>query len=68
LAYNSNHIEGNRLTDEQTRYIYETSTISTLPGETASVNDITETVNHFRCFDFMLSTADNALSEGLRKR
>jgi Fic family protein len=50
------------------RYIYETSTISTLPGETVSINDITETVNHFRCFDFMLDTVDNVLSEGLIKK
>ena len=68
LAYNSNRIEGSRLTEDQTRYLYETSTISTLPGDTADANDIIETINHFRCFDFMLDTADEELSEELIKK
>ena len=68
MAYNSNRIEGSRLTEAQTRYLYETNTITTPPGETASVNDIMETVNHFRCFDFMLDTADDTLCEELIKK
>jgi Fic family protein len=68
LAYNSNRIEGSRLTEEQTRYLYETQTISTPPGETASMNDIIETANHFRCFDFMLDTAEEVISEALIKK
>lgn len=53
FAYNSNHIEGSRLTYDQTRYIFETQTVSIAP---ARVDDIFETVNHFRCFDYVLET------------
>lgn len=54
FAYNSNHIEGSRLTHEQTRYIYETQTVG---GEQPlRVDDIFEAVNHFRCFDYILDT------------
>lgn len=67
LSYNSNRIEGSRLTEDQTRYIYETNTISVEPNETASVDDITETINHFSCFDYMLDCADEPLSEEMIK-
>ena len=50
LTYNTNHIEGSRLTHDQTRYIFETATIG-LSDEVISVDDIVETVNHFRCID-----------------
>lgn len=63
FAYNSNRIEGNCLTYEQTRYIFETHTI----GGTASVNDVLETANHFRCFDYILDTIDEPISEKLIK-
>ena len=63
FAYNSNHIEGSRLSHEQTRYIYETHTI----GEPASVNDIFEAANHFRCFDYILDTINEPISEELIK-
>ncbi len=67
LAYNSNRIEGSRLSEEQTRYIYETNTINTAPEETADVDDIMETVNHFSCFDYMLTHADEELTEDMIK-
>jgi Fic family protein len=67
LAYNSNRIEGSRLSEEQTRYIYETNTLGLEPGETANVDDIVETVNHFTCFDYLLSVAHEPLSEGVLK-
>ena len=67
LAYNSNRIEGSRLTEEQTRYIYETNTILNEGEEPLNVDDIMETVNHFRCFDFMLDHADDELTEELIK-
>ena len=67
LTYNSNRIEGSRLSEDQTRYIYETNTISMEPNETASVDDITETINHFSCFDYMLLHADEKLSEEMIK-
>lgn len=67
LAYNSNRIEGSRLTEEQTRYIYETNTILNDGEEPLKVDDILETVNHFRCFDFMLEHADEELTEELIK-
>lgn len=68
LAYNSNRIEGSRLSEDQTRYIYETNTISVEPDETASVDDITETINHFSCFDYMLDCADELLTEEMIKK
>ncbi len=67
LAYNSNHIEGSRLTDEQTRYIYETNTIG-IENEPARIDDIIETVNHFQCFDYMLDCADDILTESIIKQ
>lgn len=63
FAYNSNRIEGNCLTYEQTRYIFETHTI----GGTASVNDVFEAANHFRCFDYIPDTIDAPISEKLIK-
>ena len=64
LAYNSNRIEGSRLSEEQTRYIFETATIHLENGETtANVNDIIETANHFACFDYMLDVAQEKLTE-----
>lgn len=64
LAYNSNRIEGSTLSEEQTRYIFETNTIYPENGEgTLNVNDIVETVNHFSCFDYLLDIADEPLSE-----
>lgn len=66
LAYNSNHMEGSRLTEEQTRYIYETNTVG-LDKEPVNIDDIIETVNHFQCFDYMLDHAIDILSEGMIK-
>lgn len=66
LAYNSNHMEGSKLTEEQTRSIYETKTIGIANGN-EKVDDIIETVNHFRCFDYILSVADKELSEDIIK-
>jgi Fic family protein len=63
LCYNSNRIEGSRLTEDQTRYIFETNSICTGDSQTANVDDIIETKNHFACFDYMLDTADKPLSE-----
>jgi Fic family protein len=67
LCYNSNRIEGSRLTEDQTRYIFETNSICTGDRQTASVDDIIETKNHFSCFDYMLDTADEPLSENIIK-
>lgn len=67
LAYNSNRIEGSKLSEDQTRYIYETNTIATEKEEAASIDDITETINHFQCFDYMLDIADDRLSEDIIK-
>lgn len=66
LTYNSNHIEGSRLTHDQTRYIFETNTIG-VEGETIQVDDIIETMNHFRCIDLIIDRAEERLSEGLIK-
>lgn len=66
LTYNSNHIEGSRLTHDQTRYIYETNTIGADSG-TMNVDDIVETANHFRCIDLVIEQADKPLSEAFIK-
>jgi len=68
FAYNSNRIEGSKLTEDQTRYIFETNTIHTGEKEAANVDDILETVNHFACFDYMLSVAKQNLSEAIIKK
>lgn len=62
LTYNSNHIEGSRLTHEQTRYIFETNTIAVTDGS-VNVDDIVETTNHFRCIDLIIDHAEEKLSE-----
>lgn len=62
LTYNSNHIEGSRLTKEQTRYIFETNTLGVTTGST-SVDDIMETVNHFRCIDYVIDYAMDKITE-----
>lgn len=67
LAYNSNSIEGSRLSEDQTRHIFETNTIYVDPEEAASVDDIIEAVNHFGCFDYMLTRAVEELSEPMIK-
>ncbi|MBP1531654.1 MAG: Fic family protein [Bacteroidaceae bacterium] len=66
LTYNSNHIEGSRLTHEQTRYIFETNTIG-MSTEVVNVDDIVETTNHFRCIDLILDRAKEKLTEHLIK-
>lgn len=71
FAYNSNHIEGSRLTHDQTRYIYETNTVGVGIGKTeaaVNVNDIIETVNHFRCFDYILDTVSETINENYIKQ
>ena len=67
LTYNSNHIEGSRLTHDQTRYIFETNTIG-VTDETINVDDIVETVNHFRCIDYIIDHAEEKLSENYIKQ
>jgi Fic family protein len=62
LTYNSNHIEGSRLTHEQTRYIFETNTIG-IENEVLNVDDVVETANHFRCIDVIIDNAKAILSE-----
>lgn len=66
LTYNSNHIEGSRLTHEQTRYIFETNTIGLAERE-VHVDDIIETMNHFRCIDYIIEHAEEKLSEAYIK-
>ncbi len=68
FAYNTNHIEGSRLSEEQTRYIYETNTIAPEGEEATSIDDIMETVNHFQCFDYMLDHVEEPLSEEMIKK
>ena len=66
LTYNSNHIEGSRLSQEQTRYIFETSTLG-VTDEAIQVDDIIETVNHFRCIDEVISDTHAKLTESYIK-
>lgn len=67
LTYNSNHIEGSRLTKEQTRYIFETNTIG-ITDEAVNVDDVIETTNHFRCVDMIIERATEPLTEGMIKQ
>lgn len=68
LTYNSNHIEGSKLTKDQTRMIFETHTVMPQEGTAVKVDDIIETVNHFRCVDFIIDHAFAPLSEGIIKQ
>lgn len=62
LTYNSNHIEGSRLTEEQTRHIFETNTLGVTTEDTR-IDDIIETVNHFHCIDYIINHATNKITE-----
>ena len=66
LTYNSNHIEGSRLTHDQTRYIFETNTIG-VDGGTVKVDDIVETANHFKCVDLIIENAKRPITEAFIK-
>ena len=66
LPYNSNHIEGSRLTHDQTRYIFETNTIG-LEGAAVKVDDIVETANHFKCIDLIIENAKKPITEAFIK-
>lgn len=66
LTYNSNRIEGSKLTQEQTRFIFETNTIGA-SKESVNVDDIIETSNHFRCIDLIIEKAKSKLTESLIK-
>lgn len=65
LTYNSNHIEGSRLTHDQTRFIFETNTLGV--ADAVNVDDVVETVNHFRCVDMLIDAANRKLTERLVK-
>lgn len=67
LTYNSNHIEGSRLTHDQTRHIFETNTIG-LDGGTVRVDDIVETVNHFKCVDMVIEGAKRPITQTFIKQ
>lgn len=62
LTYNSNHMEGSRLTHDQTRYIFETNTIG-MENEIINVDDVIETANHFRCIDLIIDNTKAVLTE-----
>lgn len=63
ITYNSNHMEGNKLTHDETRYIFETRTIGTYKGKTTKIDDVIETINHFTAFDRVIDFANYPLSE-----
>ena len=67
LTYNSNHIEGSKLTHDQTRFIFETKTLG-ITDKAVRVDDIIETVNHFRCIDLIIEGANTKLSESFIKQ
>ena len=67
LTYNSNHMEGSRLTHDQTRYIFETNTIG-IEKEVLNVDDVIETANHFRCIDMIIDYAKATLTENFIKK
>lgn len=67
FAYNSNHIEGSTLTEEQTRFIYETKTIG-VQKHSVNVDDIIETINHFKCVDYVIDNALKPLTQKFIKK
>ena len=67
LTYNSNHMEGSRLTHDQTRYIFETNTLG-VENEVINEDDVIETANHFRCIDLIIDHAKSALTEKFIKQ
>lgn len=67
LTYNSNHIEGSKLTHDQTRYIFETNTIG-VTDNAVNIDDIVETVNHFRCIDYIIDHSEEKLTESFVKQ
>ncbi|WP_026525855.1 Fic family protein [Butyrivibrio sp. MB2005] len=66
MTYNSNHIEGSKLSEDQTRHIFETDTVDI--GDGVPVDDILETVHHFRAIDYVIDIAEEELSEDIIKR
>ena len=66
MTYNSNHIEGSRLTEDQTRLIFETNTLNV--GDGVPVDDVLETVHHFRAIDYVIDSADQVLTEDVVKK
>ena len=66
MTYNSNHIEGSRLTEDQTRLIFETNTLNI--GDGVQVDDVLETIHHFRAIDYVIDSADEILSEEIIKK
>lgn len=67
MTYNTNHIEGSKLSEEQTRYIYETNTLFVEKDSATNIDDIIETINHFNLFDYMLDVAEKKLTEKMVK-
>ena len=67
MTYNSNHIEGSKLSHDETRFIYETKTIG-INNKTIRIDDIIETVNHFKCVDLVIDMASKRLSEPFIKQ
>lgn len=67
FAYNTNHIEGSKLTEDQTRYIYETNTLLAEKDSITDLDDVLETANHFKLVDYMLDIADKKLTEKMIK-
>lgn len=67
FAYNTNHIEGSKLTQDQTRYIYETNTLIAEKDSITDIDDVLETSNHFKLVDYMLDIADEKLTEDMIK-
>ena len=65
MTYNSNHIEGSRLSEEQTRLIFETNTLDV--GDGIQVDDVLETVHHFRAIDYVIDVAEDELTEDIIK-
>ena len=68
FAYNTNHIEGSKLTEDQTRYIYETNTLLAEKDSITDLDDVLETANHFKLVDYMLDIADQKLTEEIVKK
>ena len=63
FCYNSNKIEGSKLTSDQTEAIFDTSSFIPKSDDAIKLDDLIETKNHFKLFDYMLDNVDVPLSK-----
>lgn len=63
FAYNSNKIEGGKLSEDETEEIFETDSFIPKSDNAIKLDDLIEMKNHFRLFDYCLDIIDEPLSK-----